>query len=251
MVLPVLSQRTYPGVGDIDDCWCIATIWAAASSKPTIAYPTVTTFRQKAGKPDLPGPTGGNIFDCNAGADGCWPTLPNYLEVTANWSEITTRIDAGQPGSISVDSAALPSDLRYNFYGKHQVAVHRPRLTGPIYCMNPLAPANTTPRTISWDELKHAMLRLIPGASQPYRALFFPKTASGPLWGWDVDPDIQASFTAYSVASKLRNVGITTYGSRINETDLEAGCKARRINFGTSIQLVDVKALMTPGTGPI
>ena len=245
MVLPVLSQRTYPGVGDIDDCWAIATIWAAASSKPTIAYPTVTTFRQKAGKPDLPGPTGGNIFDCNQGADGCWPTLPNYLEVTASWSEITDRINAHQPGSISLHSAYLPSRLRYNFYGTHQVGVHRTSRLGPIYCMNPLAPANTTPGTISWSELKNAMYHLIPGASQPYRALFFPKPASGPLWGWDVPDDIQKAYSASSVASELRSVGITTYGARVNLVDIEAGLKAKRIAYGTTVNLVDVRAFMT------
>jgi hypothetical protein len=235
----------------LDDCWAVATIWAAASSKPTIVYPTMTTFRRYAENPDKPGATGGDIWDCNRGADGCWPTLPNYLVVSSDFNDIETRINQGQPGSIALDSAALPADLRFNFWGKHQIGVHRPNTSRPIYAMNPLAPANTTPGTISWDELKTAMRRLIPGTPLPYRALFFPKPSSGPLWGWDVDADIQAAYSASSVASKLRALGITTYGSRINETDLEAGCKARRIDYGTSIQLIDVRALMKPGTGPV
>ena len=249
MVLSVLSQRTYPGAGDIDDCWAVATIWAAASSKPTIAYPTITTFRQKAGKPDLPGPTGGNIFDCERGADGCWPTLPNELVVTSDWNAIVTRLKAGKPASIAVDSAKLPSRLRYNFYGKHQVGVKYEGTT--LYCMNPLAPPDTRPLSITWTELRLAMAALIPGASQPYRALFFPKPAAGPLWGWDVDDDIQAAYSANAVAGKLKSVGVDTFGARINEVDLEAGCRARRIDFGTSIQLIDVRALMKPGTGPV
>lgn len=250
MVLAVLSQRTYPGVGDIDDCWAIATIWAAASSHPTIVYPTVTTFRQKAGKPDLPGSTGGNIWDCNRGADGCWPNLPNYLSVTSDYDNIKTHIAAGRPGSVSVMSSALPEDLRYNFWGTHQIGVHL--IGSTLYCMNPLAPNGTTPRTITYLELQKAMKALIPGAAQPYRGLFFPKPAAPgtPLWGNDVDADIRAKYSATSVGRKLKECGVKTWGERINEVDLEAGFRARGQTYGSRVNLIDMPKFMKAGCGP-
>lgn len=70
-----------------------------------------------------------------------------------------------------------------------------------------------------------------------------------PWWGSDVDPRIKSVYTAKSVAAKLRTLGITNYGKAINNIDLEAGLKKRGINYGTSVQLVDVRALMSPGTG--
>jgi hypothetical protein len=248
MVLPVLSQRSYPGVGDIDDCWVVATVWAAASSRPTIAYPTTTTFRRFAGVPDLPGPTGGNIDACNRGADACWPTLSNILVKSSNFATIQTLINEGRPASVSLNSAYLPARLRYNFYGLHQVGIHRPSRYGAIYCMNPLAPGGTTPRTISWDELQLAMVKLV-DSDTPYRALFFPRPVTGPLWGWDVDEDIRATYSAATVAKKLKEVGVATWGQRINEVDLEAGLRARGMTYGTSVQLIDVRKLMRPGTG--
>jgi hypothetical protein len=249
MVLPVLSQRTYPGVGDIDDCWVIATVWAAASSKRTIAYPTVTTFRKFAGKPDLPGPSGGNIWDCNEGADGCWPDLQNFLVISPDYDTIKEHLKAGRPGSAALDSAALPERLRYNFFGKHQVGIQLIGTT--LYCMNPLAVNGATPDRISYGELEKAMEALVPGGSQAYRALFFPKPAVGaPLWGWDVDADIKEAYGATAVGRKLKECGIKTWGERINEVDLEAGFRARGQSYGSSVQKIDMPKLMKPGCGP-
>ena len=249
MVLPVLSQRTFPGVGDIDDCWVIATIWAAAASHPTIAYPTVTTFRRFAGVPDLPGPSGGNIWDVNKGADGCWPNLPNYLVVASSFDTIKEHLKAGRPGSAAVDSSALPSRLRYNFYGGHQIGI---QLIGTsLYAMNPLAVNGAAPDRISYVELEHAMAELVdPTPAYPYRALFFPKPAVGaPLWGHDVDADIRAQYPATRVGKKLKECGVETWGSRINEVDLEAGFRARGQTYGSSVQLIDMPKLMKPGCG--
>lgn len=75
---------------------------------------------------------------------------------------------------------------------------------------------------------------------------------SVPWWGSDVkekQPDITRAYTASAVGTKLRSLGITTYGKAINFSDLEAGLRKRGINFGTSVQLIDVRALMKAGTG--
>lgn len=68
-------------------------------------------------------------------------------------------------------------------------------------------------------------------------------------WGSDVNADIRSAYTAGAVATKLRSLGITNYGTAINNADLEAGLDKRGINYGTSVQLVDVRALMKAGTG--
>ena len=49
MILTVISQRLYPGAGDIDDCWVVATCWAARAAG--VAHlPTVPEFRAAANK---------------------------------------------------------------------------------------------------------------------------------------------------------------------------------------------------------
>ena len=254
MVLAVISQRTYPSVKDIDDCAVVATVWAAASSRPTIVYPTCTTFRAYAGNPDDPdSPDGLTIEQVEKGANGCWSTLPSTMVKTSAWSEIIDRVNAGMPASVALHSAYLPARLRFNFFGTHQCGVHRPKPDGPIYLMNPLAPNGSAPLAITEAELKRAMFNLIVGGktSYPYRAEFFPKPSTAALWGWDVDDDIKAAYKATDVGAKLKALGIPTWGQRINETDLEVGCRKRRIDYGTSIQLIDVRALMKPGTGPL
>jgi len=70
-----------------------------------------------------------------------------------------------------------------------------------------------------------------------------------PWWGSDVRSDIKAAYSARAVALKLRELHITNYGKAINNSDMEAGLKARGINFGTVVNLVDVRYLMKPGTG--
>ena len=83
----------------------------------------------------------------------------------------------------------------------------------------------------------------------PFKAFFEPVKVN--YWGPEIAADIQKAYpTGSTVASKLKALGIT-FGSKINYDDLEAGCKARRIDYGTSIQLIDVRALMKPGTGPV
>lgn len=70
-------------------------------------------------------------------------------------------------------------------------------------------------------------------------------------WGSEVASTIRSAYTATAVASKLRSLGITNYGKAINYADLEAGLEKRRIDYGTSVQLIDVRALMKTGTGPL
>lgn len=174
-VPPVLSQRTYPGAGDVDDCWVVATVWAAVASRPEIFQPSVPYFRARAHKPDLPGPSGGNIDDCFRGAVGSWPTLEPIVKwVSASWEATGALIRAGNPCSVAVDSAHLPFRIRYGFLGKHQIGVMW--ANGKLYAANPLAIDGSAPVSITWTELRDAMAALVYPTS--YRMVIFPVPVS-------------------------------------------------------------------------
>lgn len=68
--------------------------------------------------------------------------------------------------------------------------------------------------------------------------------ATIPWWGSDVPEALQIAYSATRVGSRLRQVGVSNYGKAINKADLEAGLRKLGIDFGTSVQLVDLKALM-------
>jgi hypothetical protein len=249
MIVPlVLSQRTYPGAGDVDDCWVVATVWAAVASVPSIWRPSVTTFRKYAGDPDDGINDGGSIDECFKGAKGCWPSLDSTLWKANEFTGLLTLIKAGRPASVALDSAALPSRLRFGFYGKHQVGIAWDGTK--LLCANPLAAQGSRPLTITAAELKTAMSRLV--SPSAYRAVLFPKVAAPkpvPHWAAEIAADIQAAYRSTTVAAKLRSLGITSYGDALNYSDLEAGLRKRGIDFGTSVQLIDVRALMASGTG--
>lgn len=83
----------------------------------------------------------------------------------------------------------------------------------------------------------------------PFKAFFEPVKTN--YWAGEIAADIKRAYpTGSTVAAKLRSLGLT-FGTHINYGDLEAGCRKRRIDYGTSIQLTDVRALMKPGTGPV
>jgi hypothetical protein len=80
----------------------------------------------------------------------------------------------------------------------------------------------------------------------PFRHYFEPTAAS--FWAPEVADDIQRAYpSGATVARKLRSLGVK-YGTLINYGDLEAGLEARGIDYGTSVQLIDVRALMRAGT---
>lgn len=100
---------------------------------------------------------------------------------------------------------------------------------------------------ISWyrDSEKHDKIGV-------FRPFFVPVTVNV-WWAIDIRGDIKAAYTAKVVASKLKALKVPKflhYGEagwgrhNINYSDLEAGLKARGIGYGTSVQLIDVKALM-------
>jgi hypothetical protein len=118
-------------------------------------------------------------------------------------------------------------------------------------------------QTVCWhDPLRAAQIRLplsallaywqAPGTVKGFAGFVrtTPSTAPAVHWGAEIAHDITRAYTPTSVAKKLRQVGVTTFGTALNYSDLEAGLKARHMTFGTSVQLIDVRNLMRPGTGP-
>lgn len=138
MILPpVISQLNYPGAGDTDDCWCVATIWAALAADPSIRKPTVPEFRAAAHNPDLPGPTGGNLSQIVHASVALWPQLTVQAYSSTDWFGFSDKVRAGWIASLAVQSSALPAELRFGFLGAHQIGVAFD--TGALMVMNPLA----------------------------------------------------------------------------------------------------------------
>lgn len=163
--------------GDIDDCWVVAAIQCAralggayggdgrvslpaATGTAHIFEPTIPQFRKFASKPDVQGVSnGGSADDILKGSLGSWSHL-KIARASTSWDTFVHQVrDLGWPfAALAVNSALLPSTLRYGFYGAHEVSVQY--VAGSFRIVNPLMPAGTMPATISVSALKRAALGL-------------------------------------------------------------------------------------------
>jgi len=158
--LGALNQRTYPGAGDVDDCWVVATIWACRyQTHQSRNLPTVPEFRAAAGNPDDPRRAdGGNHNQINRAVDRLWPTVPNKHYAARDWPTFAALIKAGASASVAASGRALPVNARFGFNGPHQIAiVYR---GGDFYVMNPLQKNGAAPIRITESALKRAVLML-------------------------------------------------------------------------------------------
>ena len=156
----VFSQKMWPGVGDVDDCWCLADLMAVHAVAPWASLPNITDYRQAAGNPDQPGPTGGNIGHSAKAIRALYPKLVIQTS-TANagpltWATFAAKMKTGnrRAASLSVQSNALPPGLIYGFYGTHRVVV---TFTGKWRIANPLAPPHSRWQVIAEADLKRAV----------------------------------------------------------------------------------------------
>lgn len=167
---PVISQVGYPTAGDIDDCWVVATVWAAVAADPYAYRPTVTYFRAKAGRPDLPGATGGTLEHIMAGAWRTWPYMTIAKYASTDWSLFDRRLRQGWSASLGVISAELPTGLQFGFRGAHQVGVV---YSGGRYLVaNPLARTGSAPIACPLADLQAAARKH--GGGKILAALFKP-----------------------------------------------------------------------------
>lgn len=163
-----ISQVGYPGAGDLDDCWVIATIWAATASDPSLRKPTVTEFRRHAGDPDDGFMDGGSLDEVFKGSRGVWPDQP-VIKYSGDWAGFKQYVQEGRTASLAVNSARLPARMRYGFNGPHQVGI---AWDDGFVLMNPLARNGTPPQPITEAELRPAATALY--ANGQVRAAIYP-----------------------------------------------------------------------------
>lgn len=161
LILSILNQKLYPGAGDVDDCWAVATIWAYRAATDATVLPTVPEFRAAANKPDLPGPTGGNITDIMRAVAKLWPNLGVEEYEHPSWEPFVAKVKAGGIASLAVLSSLLPPALRFGFYGNHQVGVAYEG--GQLLVANPLARQGSAPVPINEAHLRDAALGIANG----------------------------------------------------------------------------------------
>jgi hypothetical protein len=139
MGLGVYNQINWPGVGDTDDCWVIATFWAlvAGGIVDEAHIPSVKAFRAAAGVPDVYGrKDGGSNQQILKALNKILPQAgAKYYSGTGTGMQ--TKLKGGYIVSLAVNSALLPSYLQFGFKGSHQIAVIYQG--GKYYVMNPLA----------------------------------------------------------------------------------------------------------------
>lgn len=167
---PVISQVTYPEAGDVDDCFAVATIWAATAADPSARRPGMTEFRAAAGNPDKPGPTGGNLDNIMSAVRGIWPELTVMSYRSRSWLGFVAALTAGKIASLAVLSSELPAPLRFGFGGSHQVGVICQ--ADRLWLANPLARDGAAPLPITEAELRRAAEAVAGGEIQA--ALFTP-----------------------------------------------------------------------------
>lgn len=154
-LLGAFNQVQWGGVGDADECWIIATFWPLVASGVVMRseLPSIATFRAAAGKPDRPGPTGGNNRDLVRALDKLFPDADvKFFIGTA--SAFFRQLQLGYVASLSVLSSKLPAYLRFGFNGSHQVSVIYQK--GKYYVMNPLAREGSALIQISERDLARA-----------------------------------------------------------------------------------------------
>lgn len=219
--LGALNQKVYPGVGDIDDCWVVATIWAIRNkTHQSQNLPNCKTYRAAAGDPDDGYKDGGTIDEITQANNRLYPNVADIKYTKQyGWAGFVGYLNKGYTASLAVRSAYLPRAQRYGFLGTHQIAVYKS--AGKFYIMNPLQPKGSAPTVISETALKTAtykfangwvMASLIPPINLGKVAVkaqgirFWSRTAGGK---WSASSRTTRGFTAICTPPVVYNVNGT------------------------------------------
>lgn len=178
MVVPVFNQVRFANAGDVDDCWVVATIWAAKSVASSIELPDVTQFRAAADDPDDGVNDGGNNDEMVRAVRKLWPHIPLVDFRSSDWARFIGFLREGRVASVAVLSSSLPPNLRFGFGGPHQVGVVWDGANFRL--MNPLAPQGSTPPVIAEAALRKAAFDLF--------GFRMKAVVLSPTEGSDVDP---------------------------------------------------------------
>ncbi len=175
----VRSQIGFPGAGNVDDCWVVATVWAATAFREDIHQPDVPEFRRHAGDPDDPNHAdGGSLDEMVRGARGVWPGV-RVERYDGAWTGLRDRVKTGRPASLAVRASHLPSSMRFGFTGAHQIGVGWDADRTTFVVANPLAPEGSKPKAIDAAVLRDAAKAMPFGGR--VQATIFPKRTGGDM----------------------------------------------------------------------
>lgn len=167
----VFAQASWPGAGDIDDCWVVSDLQGVHAVAPWLPLVTVPKYREVAGNPDQPGRTGGTIAQSRLALKTLYPTLAIEAFLPSaelTWATFAAKIQGGRVASVNLVSDALPLALRHGGTGGHRCLVF-PTASG-WRIMNPLARAHSRPEEITEAALRAAIAAYGPGI----RCIVFP-----------------------------------------------------------------------------
>ena len=230
-----LNQKVYPGVGDIDDCWVVATIWAIRRhTHQSQNLLNCTTYRAAAGDPDDGRHDGGTVSEIAQANSRLYPHVADVkYQKQYGWTGLVSYLNKGYTASLAVRSSYLPRSLRYGFYGTHQVAVFK--RGGYFYMMNPLQPQGSAPTRISGTALNTATYRFANGwvmadiiapinlgkvAVKAQAIRYWSRTVSG---GWKAASRTTTGFTVVCTPPRTYNVNGTSRKMVFISTGSHAG----------------------------
>lgn len=154
LINTVLNQGTYPGAGDLDDCWVVSLVQAASASDPSIDRPTVTEFRAAAGDPDDGYRDGGNPSEWKKAVTTLWPDIGAFFAFGIDWASFEGYLKRGWIASLAISSLYLPPSLQYGFTGLHQVTLFMD--AGYFHIANPLQPDGSAPQLVGGKTIRNA-----------------------------------------------------------------------------------------------
>lgn len=172
LIAQVASQRTWPNVGDIDDCWVLAWQMAQIAVAPWLPWLDATTARRYAGDPD-DGDADGNaqgVDDMIAGIRAATPALAALcVPLRGSWSfdQLLPEVKSGRPFAAAVMGGTLPK-----VYTRvpHQVVIfHEPGVG--LRCADPMAPDRSEPYRIATEAARRA-IEAFAGVGKVHGVLF-------------------------------------------------------------------------------
>jgi hypothetical protein len=201
-IAQVASQRTWPRVGDIDDCWVLAWMMAQIACAPWLPWLDAATARKYAGDPD-DGVSDGNargVDDMMTGIRAATPALaPLVGPIRGSWTfgELLPRVKAGRIFAAAVMGSALPQV--YTTVPHQVVLFHEPGVG--LRLADPMAPDRSEPYRIGTAAAERALYSYA-GPGKVYGVLF-PSPAEAirthPLWPKDAgltDDELAAAVLA-------------------------------------------------------
>ena len=157
-IFQVFSQKAWPGIGDVDDCWVLASLQAVHTVAPWLKLPGVKVFREKAEVPDTPGQLDvGDEHDMKRGLDALYPNLGVELVDGMSFQEFVERVRSGRPAAVVVKAGDLPAALQFGYEGIHAITVAFDDETGNLLIADPLAKPHSKPVPIPQPALRRAI----------------------------------------------------------------------------------------------